>query len=98
MNSQQPPKEALCSLRITPFLEEYISDFFVLINSSPQIMLLSLDLHQDLINEENIAASLMFSPEVSRKLGTEIVAPQTNYFIAYCNTPLRQQILDISMA
>ena len=54
MNSQQPLKEPLCGLSVPPLLEKYIHHFTVLINGSPQIMLLSLDLHEYLINEESI--------------------------------------------
>ncbi len=48
--------------RITPFLKKYIDHLAVLINGPPQIMLLTLDLHEYFINEESITISLMFAP------------------------------------
>ncbi len=51
---QYPPKEALCSLSISPFLNKYINDFAILINGPPQVMLLSLDLYKHLIDIESI--------------------------------------------
>ena len=75
MSSQQPLKEPLCGPSVPPLLEKYINYFSVLINGSPQIMLLSLDLQEDLINEERVTISLMFSPKVSRKSGSKFVAP-----------------------
>ena len=61
MNSQQPLKEALCRPDITSFLEKHINYFTVLIIRSPQIVLLPLNLHKDLINEEGVAESLVIS-------------------------------------
>jgi hypothetical protein len=58
---QLPLKETLCSLSITPLLQEHINHFTVLISGSLQVLPLTLDLHEDLVNEERIAVSLMFS-------------------------------------
>jgi len=59
---QEPLKEALCSLSITSLLKICINNFTILVYRAPQIMLLPLNLHEDFINEECIAISLLFSP------------------------------------
>jgi len=45
-----------------PFLEKHNYYITILINRSPQIMLLPLDLHEYLINEESITIALVISP------------------------------------
>ena len=62
MFTQESLKKALCGLSITPLLQVYIDDFTVLIYGSPQVVPLTLDLHEYLINEERIAIPLMLSP------------------------------------
>jgi hypothetical protein len=59
--TQQPLKETLCGLSITPLLKKYVYHFTILIDSSPQVKALILDLLEDFINEERIAISLMLS-------------------------------------
>ena len=61
MFPQQPLKEPLCSLTITSLLKKYVHHFTILINRSPQVMLLTMDLHKNFIDEEGIAVSLMLS-------------------------------------
>ncbi|MFT6056459.1 MAG: hypothetical protein ACJAS2_000734 [Pseudohongiellaceae bacterium] len=59
---QQPLKEAPCRLSVPTLLQEHINDLTVLINGSPQVVPLTLDLHEDFIYEERISISLMLSP------------------------------------
>lgn len=82
---QESLKETLRGLSISPFLEKYINNFTVLINSPPQIMLLSLNLHEDFINEEGITVSLMFSPQSPRIFRSKLVALKTNGLSAISN-------------
>jgi hypothetical protein len=75
MLPQQPLKEALCSLTITSLLKKYVHHFTILIDRSPQVMLLTMDLHKDLINEERIAVALMLSSQSLGVLRSELIAP-----------------------
>ena len=75
MLPQQPLKEALCSLSVPTLLQEYINYFTVLVDSSPQVKALILDLHKDLINEERIAVALMLSSQSLGVLRSELIAP-----------------------
>jgi hypothetical protein len=85
---QESLKEPLCSLSISPLLQEHISHFTVLINGSPQVVLLNMDLHEDFINEERISIFLMFSSQPLSILRPELVAPQTNCFVAHLDVTI----------
>ena len=61
MTLQYPPEEVRCSLVIASFLGKYIDYFTVLINGTPMIMMLALDLYKYFTNEECITYSLMVS-------------------------------------
>jgi len=52
-------EEALGRTAISPGLQKHVNDLTVLINSTPQIALLSSNLHKDFINEKSSAESLM---------------------------------------
>ena len=88
MFPQQPLKEPLYSLPVTSFLQEHINNFTILINSSAQIILFTLDLHEYLINQVRIAIPLMLSSLSMSKFWPELVAPQTNRFIAQLDAKL----------
>jgi hypothetical protein len=46
---------------IPPSLKIHINHLAILIDSSPQVILLAIDLHEDFIDEEGIIVALMFS-------------------------------------
>ena len=75
MFPQQPLKEPLCSLTITSLLKKYVHHFTILINRSPQVMLLTMDLHKNFIDEEGVAVSLMLSSQTLGVLRPELIAP-----------------------
>jgi hypothetical protein len=52
--AQQSLKEPLCSLSISPLLQEHTNYFAILIYGSPQVVPLTLDLHEYLIDEKCI--------------------------------------------
>jgi len=80
--SQQSPEEALCSITISFSLEIHIHHLTVLINCSPQIVLLVPYFHEDIINEKSIAVTLMFTLQPPGVFGAELAAPQANRFVA----------------
>ncbi len=71
--------------------------YSVLINSSPQVLLLTLDLHEHFVDKKCISKSLMSMLQALDLFGSKLVTPQTNRLIAYGNTAFRQQILDASV-
>jgi hypothetical protein len=78
-------------------LKKYINHFTVLVNGSPQVVPLTLDLHEHLVNVERVSISVVLSSQSSRKLRAELIAPQSNSFVANLNTPLRRQVFDIAV-
>ena len=47
------------------FLNKHINDFAILVDSSPQIVLLTVDVYENFINIERISESMMASFESS---------------------------------
>jgi hypothetical protein len=43
-------------------LKENINDFAILVNGPPQVMLLTIDLHENFVNEESITETSVISP------------------------------------
>ncbi len=87
---QQALEKALCRLAVTPVLEKHIDHFTILIDRTPKIVLLALDLHKDFIYEEGIAIALVPTPQSCGVFGSKLVAPQTNRLIADSNPALGQ--------
>ena len=61
-------------------------------------MLLAFDLHKDFIDEEGIALSSVLALQRSMVYSAEFDTPSSNSLLADSDTPLGQQIVDISMA
>ena len=59
---EQSSEEALGSLPISAWLQEHINDFAILIDRAPQILLLTLDLHEHLVEEKRIAVASVGAP------------------------------------
>jgi len=98
MHFEHPPEKALSSLPIAADLQKHIDHLAILVNCSPQILLPTLDLHEDFIDEKCIPIALVPAPQSPGILGSRFVAPQTNSFIANDNPSLSQQIFDIPIA
>ncbi len=60
-------------------------------------MLLSLDPHEHLINEERVTITLMLSSQSLSILRPKFIAPQSNCFVAHLNASAWHQIFDITM-
>jgi hypothetical protein len=54
---EQSCEEALGGLSISAWLQEYINDFAILIDCAPQILLLTLDLYEHLVQETRMAVA-----------------------------------------
>ena len=87
---QQALEKTLCSLAITPLLKKHVNHLTILIDCTPKIVLLALDLHKYFIDEEGIAVTTMPMLKSSGKLGSKLDAPQANRLIADSNTALGQ--------
>ena len=61
-------------------------------------MLLAIDLHEDLINEEGVAVASVPSLQTACINSSELNAPEADGFATNDDYPFGRQILDISMA
>ena len=66
-----------------------------MINSSPEIVLFAVDLHEHLIQKVSIAKSREPPPKASGKFGTKLIDPEPNGFIADIDVAFKQKILHI---
>ena len=55
-------KKTLGGLAISACLQEYIKDFAIPIDRAPQILLLTLDLHEQLVEEKRFAVASVGAP------------------------------------
>jgi len=72
---QQSPEETLCSSPVTTRLEKHIDHLAILVNSPPQILLLSTNLHKCFVDVERITEPLMAFLQPPSILRAELVAP-----------------------
>jgi hypothetical protein len=59
---EQSCEEALGGLATSACLQKYINDFAILIDRAPQILLLTLDLHEYLVEEKRFAVVSVGAP------------------------------------
>jgi hypothetical protein len=95
---QYTSEESLSCFAVTSTFQKDIDDLSILIDSSPQVVLYTANLHKDFIDEKGIAETLMPTLQSPRILGAKLVTPQTNRFITYDNAAHSQQIFNIPVA
>jgi hypothetical protein len=61
MTAHKSFEESLRSGTIPPSLQEYINHLTILIHGPPEVVLLAIDLHEDLTDEEGVTVASMFS-------------------------------------
>ncbi len=94
---ERPLEKALSSRAVPSGLQKHIDHVSVLINSSLQLLLLTLDLHEHFVDEKCISKSLMSTRQKLDVFRSKLITPETNRRIAHLNTSFCQQIFDISM-
>ena len=65
--------------------------------SSPQIMLLAVDLHKDFVNVESINVAAVLALQSTGINGSELDAPETDRFSGYSDASLSEEILYITV-
>ena len=83
---QQSLEETHSSRAVTTGLQKHIDNLAILVNSPPQVLLFAPYLHKHFVDVKCIAEPLMPTFRSFGILRSELVAPQTNRFIAYGNT------------
>ena len=70
----------------------------VLVDGAPEILPLTLDIHEEFIQMPNVAQATLSSLECSGIFGTELQTPRSDALEADCDIALRQEIFNISEA
>ena len=84
--------------QVSTSLQIDIDHFSILIHSAPQILLLTIDLHEDLVEVECIAVTTVSLLESTRVSSTKLDTPKSNRPVADSDSSFREQIFDIAIA
>ena len=95
---QQSAEESPRCPRVPTGLYEDVDQITVLIHRAPEILALTVDRHEDFVQEPRIAESTLSSLQPPGVVGAELPAPLPNRLVRHDDASLRQQILDIPEA
>src|SRR6056297_3604772 len=95
MRPQQPFKKVFRSKSISPGLQKNINHLTILINCPPQIVLLAVYLHKDLVDVESVTESSMSLLQSTCVFGSKLDAPEADRFPSDYDPTLSQEIFDI---
>ena len=95
---QQLSKESLGGAAISPRLNQNVDDIAVLIDRSPQVLLLTLNLHEHFIQIPEVAEPACFLLQPTSVLAAKLPAPLADRFKGDDDASLGQQIFDIPEA
>ena len=98
MSPHKPPEESLRCRAISSSLQIDVDHFSILIHSPPQILLLTIDLHEDLVDEERIAITTVSPFQTTSISSTKFDTPKSDGFVANNDASLREQVFDITIA
>ena len=96
--THQPPEEALCCCTITSGLQIHINDFTILVDRSPQVMLLAVYLYEDFIDVESVAVTAVLALQATSINSSKLDAPEADRLPSDDDAPLCQKIFNIPMA
>ena len=95
---QQSAEESPRCTPVPTAVYEEVDQVVVLILRAPQILALTVDRHEDLIQEPRIFESTLSSLQLPSLLGAELPAPLANGLVGHDDASLGQQILHIPEA
>jgi len=95
---QQLTEEAFGSTSVTTRLDEDIDHVTILINRTPEILPLTLNGDEHLIQVPRVAQTALSPLYAASVFRAELEAPQTNSFVGNCDAALREEILNVSKA
>ncbi len=98
MAFQQLAKKAFGSSAVATRLDEDVDDVAILIDGTPEILPLSLDRDEDLVQVPRVSQASLSALESTGVFRPEFDAPKSDRFIGNRNAALSQQILNISKA
>ena len=95
---QESPKEPPRRTPVSTRLDENVDQVAVLIHRAPEILALTIDRHEDFVQEPRIAESTLPALQAPRVVRAELPAPLPNRFVRDDDASFRQQIFDIPEA
>jgi hypothetical protein len=95
---QQLAEEALGRTPIAPWLEEDIDHVTVLVDGPPEILLATLDVHEEFVQVPRVAQASLPAPEDPGVRRTEPPTPLPNRLVGHGDAPLGEEIFGISEA
>ena len=95
---QQFPKEARGRPAIAPRLHEDVDDVAVLVHRPPEVLPLSLDGHEQLVQIPRVAHSPASAPQPPRVVEPERLTPLPNRLVGDGDAALGQQVFCIAKA
>ncbi len=95
---QQFTEKALCRLCVSMPLHQNIEYAAICIHSSPQVVLLSFDRDDDLIQMPFIGYKGMFAPHLICVWLSKLLAPFPNGLVGYFNSAVQHHFFNVSIA
>ena len=95
---QELPEESPRRTPVPTGLYENVDHIAVLIHCAPEILSLTVDGNEDLVQEPRIPEAPLSSSQLPRVVWTELPAPLPNGFVRHDDSPFGKQILDLSKA
>ena len=91
-------KESLGSSLVPAFSDQDIQNIAILVHRSPQVKLLTLNLHEDFIHMPGVTQSTPLASDRAGVFRSELETPEADGLVGDDDPPFSQQILDISKA
>jgi hypothetical protein len=96
--SQQSLKESLGGTLIPTWLNENVNDIAVLIDRTPEVLLLAVDSHEEFVKVPAIAEASLLLLKTSCIVSAELPTPTSNGFIGDCDASFREKVFHIAEA
>ena len=98
MTLQHFAKESLGSSLVPAFSDQDIQHIAILIHCSPQVKLLTLNLHEEFVNMPGVTQSTPLASDRAGVFRSELETPEADGLVGDDDPPFSQQIFDISIA
>ena len=91
-------KESLGNSLVPAFSDQDIQNIAILIHCSPEVKLLTLNLHEDFINMPSVTQSTPLTSDRAGVFRSKLETPEADGLVGDDDLAFSQQILDISKA
>jgi len=87
---QEPPEESPRRTRVPTGLREDVDDIAILVNGSPQVLSLTIDRDEHLVEIPGVAETTLTTFQSTCVLGSELDRPLSDRFIRHVHAALRE--------